>query len=99
MILVRSMSSICASLDLECGPLGSEYDDQVGYALIVVRIVLEDEAARKAFLDPGYKSALVVTFEHGGLSSNQELYPRLALAPHVSVLVSCLSLLCGVEVA
>ena len=65
MVLVRSMSSICASLDLECGPLGSEYDDQVGYALIVVRIVLEDEAARKAFLDPGYESALVVAFEHG----------------------------------
>lgn len=46
MILVRSVRSIGASLDLECGPLGSEYDDQVGYALIVVRIVLEDEAAR-----------------------------------------------------
>lgn len=65
MILVRSMSSICASLDLECGPFGSEYDDQVGYALIVVRVVLEDEAAREAFLDPGYESALVVAFEHG----------------------------------
>lgn len=99
MILVRSVSSIGASLDLECGPLGSEYDDQVGYALIVVRIVLEDEAARQAFLDPGYESTLVVAFEHGGLSSNQELYPRLAGAPHVSVLISCLSLLCGVEVA
>lgn len=46
MILVRSVSSIGASLDLECGPAGSEYDDQVGYALIVVRIVLEDETAR-----------------------------------------------------
>lgn len=46
MILVRSVSSFSASLDLECGPLGSEYDDQVGYALVVVRIVLEDEAAR-----------------------------------------------------
>lgn len=89
MILVRSVSSICASLDLECGPLGSEYDDQVGYALIVVRIVLEDEAARQAFLDPGYESALVVTFEHGGLSSKEELYPRLAMAPQMSVLVSC----------
>ena len=65
MILVRSVRSISASLDLECGPLGSEYDDQVGYALIVVRIVLEDEAARKTFLDPGYESALVVAFEHG----------------------------------
>lgn len=65
MVLVRSVSSVGASLDLECGPLGSEYDDQVGYALIVVRIVLEDEAARKAFLDPGYESALVVAFEHG----------------------------------
>lgn len=64
------MSSICASLDLEGGPLGSEYDDQVGYALIVVRIVLEDKAARKAFLDPGYESALVVAFEHG-------VYPRI----------------------
>lgn len=65
MILVRSVSSAGASLDLKCGPLGSEYNDQVGYALIVVRIVLEDEAARKAFLDPGYESALVVAFEHG----------------------------------
>ena len=65
MVLVRSMSSICASLDLECGPLGSEYDDQVGYALIVVRIVLEDETARQAFLNPRYESALVVAFEHG----------------------------------
>lgn len=46
MILVRSVRSIGASLDLKCGPLGSEYDDQVGYALIVIRIVLEDEAAR-----------------------------------------------------
>lgn len=46
MVLVRSMSSIGASLDLECGPFGSEYDDQVGYALIVVRIILEDEATR-----------------------------------------------------
>ena len=99
MILVRSVSSVGASLDLECGPLGSEYDGQVGYALIVVRIVLEDEAARKAFLDPGYESALVVAFEHGGLSSNQELCPRLALAPQMSVLVSCLTILCGVEVA
>ena len=67
MVLVRSMSSVSASLDLECGPLGSEYDDQVGYALIVGRIVLEDEAARKAFLDPGYESALVVAFEHGAI--------------------------------
>ena len=65
MVLVRSMSSVCASLYLECGPLGSEYDDQVGYALIVVRIVLEDEAARQAFLNPRYESALVVAFEHG----------------------------------
>jgi len=46
MILVRSVRSIGAPLDLECGPLGSEYDDQVGYALIVVRIVLEDETTR-----------------------------------------------------
>ena len=44
MILVRSMRSVGAPLDLECGPLGSKYDDQVGYALFVVRIVLEDEA-------------------------------------------------------
>jgi len=65
MILVRSVSSVGASLDLECGPLRSEYDDQVGYALIVVRIVLEDEAARQAFLNPRYESALVVAFEHG----------------------------------
>ena len=75
MILVRSMSSVGASLDLECGPLGSEYDDQVGYALIVVRIVLEDEAARQAVLDPGYESALVVTFEHG-------VYPRIKNYTH-----------------
>lgn len=70
MVLIRSVRSVSASLDLECGPLGSEYDDQVGYALIVVRIVLEDEAARKTLLDPGYESALVVTFEHG-------VYPRI----------------------
>lgn len=75
MILVRSVRSIGASLDLECGPLGSEYDDQVGYALIVVRIVLEDEAARKAFLDPRYESALVITFEHG-------VYPRIKNYAH-----------------
>lgn len=75
MILVRSMSSISASLDLECGPLGSEYDDQIGYALIVVRIVLEDEAARKTSLDPGYESALVVAFEHG-------VYPRIKNYTH-----------------
>ena len=75
MVLVRSMRSICTSLDLECGPLGSEYDDQVGYALIVIRIVLEDEAARKAFLDPSYESALVVTFEHG-------VYPRIKNYTH-----------------
>lgn len=75
MILVRSMRSIGASLDLECGPPGSEYDDQVGYALIVVRIVLEDEAARQAFLDPRYESALVVAFEHG-------VYPRIKNYTH-----------------
>lgn len=75
MVLVRSMGSISAPLDLECGPLGSKYDDQVGYALIVVRIVLEDEAARKAFLDPGYESALVVAFEHG-------VYPRIKNYTH-----------------
>lgn len=75
MILVRSVSSISASLNLKCGPLGSEYDDQVGYALIVVRIVLEDEAARKAFLDPRYESALVVAFEHG-------VYPRIKNYTH-----------------
>ena len=69
MVLVGSVRSVLAPLDLECGPLGSEYDDQVGYALIVVRIILEDEAAGKAFLDPGYESALVVAFEHG-------VYPR-----------------------
>lgn len=75
MILIGSMRSIGASLDLECGPLRSEYDDQVGYALIVVRIVLEDEAVRKAFLDPGYESALVVAFEHG-------VYPRIKNYTH-----------------
>ena len=45
MVLVGAVWSVLAPLDLERGPLGSEYDDQVGYALIVVRIVLEDEAA------------------------------------------------------
>ena len=75
MVLVGSMRSVGASLDLECGPLGSEYDDQVGYALIMVRIVLEDEAAWEAFLDPGYESALVVTFEHG-------VYPRIKNYTH-----------------
>ena len=75
MVLVRSVRSVSASLDLECGPVGSEYDDQVGYALIVVRIVLEDEAAGKAFLDPRYESALVVTFEHG-------VYPRIKNYAH-----------------
>jgi hypothetical protein len=75
MVLVGSVRSVLTPLDLECGPLGSEYDDQVGYALIVVRIVLEDEAARKAFLDPGYESALVVTFEHG-------VYPRIKNYTH-----------------
>lgn len=45
MVLVGSVRSILAPLDLERCPLGSEYDDQVGYALIVVRVVLEDEAA------------------------------------------------------
>ena len=75
MILVRSVSSVGASLDLECGPLGSEYDDQVGYALIVVRVVLEDEAAWKAILDPGYEATLVVSFEHG-------VYPRVKNYTH-----------------
>lgn len=70
MVLVWSVRSVLAPLDLECGPLGSEYDDQVGYALIVVRVVLEDEAARKAILDPGYEATLVVSFKHG-------VYPRV----------------------
>lgn len=65
MVLIGSVRSVLAPFDLERGPLGSEYDDQVGYALIVVRVVLEDEAARQALLDPGYESALVVSFEHG----------------------------------
>lgn len=75
MVLVRSVRSVSASLDLECGPLGSKYDDQVGYALIVVRIILEDEAARQAFLNPRYESALVVAFEHG-------VYPRIKNYTH-----------------
>ena len=75
MVLVRSVSSVGASLDLECGPLGSEYDDQVGYALIVVRVVLEDEAAGEAILDPGYEATLVVSFEHG-------VYPRVKNYTH-----------------
>lgn len=45
MVLVWAVQSILAPLDLERGPLGSEYDDQVGYALIMIRVVLEDEAA------------------------------------------------------
>ena len=45
MVLVGAVRSVLAPLDLERAPLGSKYDDQVGYALIVVRIVLEDEAA------------------------------------------------------
>ena len=75
MVLVRSVWSVLAPLDLERGPLGSEYDDQVGYALIVIRIVLEDEAARKAILDPGYEATLVVSFEHG-------VYPRVKNYTH-----------------
>lgn len=65
MVLIGSVRSVLAPLDLECGPLGSEYDDQVGYALIVVRVVFEDEAAGQAILDPGYEATLVVSFEHG----------------------------------
>lgn len=75
MVLVGSVRSILAPLDLERGPLGSEYDDQVGYALIVVWIVLEDEAAWKAVLDPGYEATLVVSFEHG-------VYPRVKNYAH-----------------
>ena len=75
MILVGSVRSVLAPLDLECGPLGSEYDDQVGYALIVVRVVLEDEAAGKAILYPGYEATLVVSFEHG-------VYPRVKNYTH-----------------
>ena len=75
MVLVGSVRSVLAPLNLERGPLGSEYDDQVGYALIVVRIVLEDEAARKTSFDPGYESALVVAFEHG-------VYPRIKNYTH-----------------
>lgn len=75
MVLVRSMRSVLAPLDLERGPLGSEYDDQVGYALIVVRIVLEDEAAGQAILDPRYEVTLVVSFEHG-------VYPRVKNYTH-----------------
>lgn len=75
MVLVGPVRSILAPLDLERGPLGSEYNDQVGYALIVVRVVLEDEAAGQAVLDPGYESALVVSFEHG-------VYPRVKNYTH-----------------
>lgn len=75
MVLVGSVWSVLAPLDLERGPLGSEYDDQVGYALIVVRVVLEDEAAGEAVLDPGYESALVIAFEHG-------VYPRIKNYTH-----------------
>ena len=67
MVLVGSVRSVLAPLDLECGPLGSEYDDQVGYALIVIRVVLEDETAGQAILDPGYEATLVVSFEHGSI--------------------------------
>ena len=75
MVLVGSVRSVLAPLDLERGPLRSEYDDQVGYALIVVRVVLENEAAGQAFLDPGYEVALVVSFEHG-------VYPRVKNYTH-----------------
>lgn len=75
MVLVGSVRSILAPLDLERGPLGSEYDDQVGYSLIVVRIVLEDQAAWQAVLDPGYEATLVVSFEHG-------VYPRVKNYTH-----------------
>lgn len=75
MILVGSVRSVLAPLDLESGPLGSEYDDQVGYALIVVRVVLEDEAAGQSILDPGYEATLVVSFEHG-------VYPRVKNYTH-----------------
>lgn len=75
MVLVGAMRSVLAPLNLECGPLGSEYDDQVGYALIVVRVILEDEAAGQAILDPGYETALVVSFEHG-------VYPRVKNYTH-----------------
>lgn len=75
MVLVGSMRSILAPLDLERGPIGSEYDDQVGYTLIVVRVVLEDEAAGKAILNPGYEATLVVSFEHG-------VYPRVKNYTH-----------------
>ena len=75
MVLVGSMWSVLAPLDLERSPLGSEYDDQVGYALIVVRVVLEDEAAGQAVLDPGYEATLVVSFEH-------EVYPRVKNYTH-----------------
>ena len=75
MVLVGSVRSVLAPLDLKSGPLGSEYDDQVGYALIVVRIVLEDEAAGQAILDPGYEATLVVSFEHG-------VYPRVKNYTH-----------------
>lgn len=75
MVLVGSVRSVLAPLDLERGPLGSEYDDQVRYALVVIRIVLEDEAARKAVLDPGYEATLVVSFEHG-------VYPRVKNYTH-----------------
>lgn len=75
MVLVGSVWSVLAPLDLECGPLGSEYDDQVGYALIVVRVVLEDEAAGQAILDPGYEATLVVSFKHG-------VYPRVKNYTH-----------------
>lgn len=75
MVLVGSVRSVLAPFDLECGPLGSEYDDQVGYALIVVRVVLEDKAAGQAVLDPGYEATLVVSFEH-------EVNPRVKNYTH-----------------
>lgn len=75
MVLIGSVRSVLAPFDLECGPLGSEYDDQVRYALIVIRVVLEDEAAGQAILDPRYKATLVVSFEHG-------VYPRVKNYTH-----------------
>ena len=87
MVLVGSMRSVLAPFDLESGPLGSEYDDQVGYALIVVRVVLEDEAAGQAILDPGYEATLVVSFEHGSILESR----IISTADHGarSVLVNC----------
>jgi hypothetical protein len=46
-VLIRLSLTVCRSLALECGPMRTEQDKQVGNTLKVLRIVLEDHASRK----------------------------------------------------